>query len=235
MAQERDAHGLRGDLVLADGLERASVAGGDQQRDEHDHGECDAVAPPDVGGLGDGLEALRAVGDALGVGDEDADDLGKAQRRDGEVVAAQAQAGQADEERDACGQQSADDQRGAEGQGQRVERRDERLEHEDGLLLGDGNRQKGHAVRADGHEARVAEGKDAGEALHQVHGEGEHDVDGAQARDADDVRARAAVDIGQHPAKHQEEQAGQDDRAFLHFGHAITPSPLFFRPAGRSA
>ena len=235
MAQQGNAHGLRGDLVLADGLERAPVAGGDQQRDEHDHGERDAIAPPDVGRLGDGLEALRAVGDALCVGDEDADDLGKAERRDGEVVAAQAQAGQADEERHARRQQPADDQRDAEGQGQRVKRRDERLEHEDGFLLGDGDGQQGDAVCADRHEARVPQRKNAGEALHEVHGECEHDVDGAKARDADDVTARVAVDIGQHPAKQQKEQAGQDDRAFLHFGHGFTPSPLFFRRAGRSA
>ena len=73
--EQRDAHRLCGDFILADGLERAPVARGDEQGDEDEDEQRDAVAPPDVRCLGDGLEALCAVGQRLRVGDQNTDDL----------------------------------------------------------------------------------------------------------------------------------------------------------------
>lgn len=227
-------HGFSRNFVLTDGFECASVAGRDEQGDEDDGRQRDAVTPPDVRRRGDGFQTLRAVGQALGISDNDADNLRKAERCDCEVVAAQTQAGQTDEKRQCCRQQAADDERNAERQGQRVERRDERLKHEDGFLFGDGDGQQRNGIRADCHKARMTEGKDARKAVDQIHGQGEDDIDGAQPCDADDIFAGIAFDIEQHAAEQSQQQAGQDDRAFLYFAIAYTFSVVFSpsRPVG---
>ena len=164
----------------------------------------------------------------MGIGDNDADNLRKAERCNREVVAAQTQAGQTDEKRQCCRQQAADDERNAERKGQRVERRDERLKHEDGFLFGDGDGQQCDGIRADCHEARMTEGKDACKAVDQIHGQGEDDVDGAQPCDADDIFAGIAFDIEQYAAEQSQQQAGQDDRAFLYFCHSLHLLRRFF-------
>lgn len=83
VAQQRHAHRFRRDFILTDGFECAAIAGGNQQGDKDDSRQRDAVTPPDVCRRGDGFETLSAVGQALGIGDDDTDDFRKSERRDG--------------------------------------------------------------------------------------------------------------------------------------------------------
>ena len=112
MLGQIDAHGLGGDLVLADGLERAAVAGVYEQHDEEDaqsgDGEHDEGRKPQhdlavrVGDVEirerrEAVEGVRAVGNAAQVLplEYGADYLGKAQSGYGEVVALELEDGQA--------------------------------------------------------------------------------------------------------------------------------------------
>ena len=54
-------------------------------------------------GFGDVVDALRPVGEAVPVVEQDADDFAEAKGDDGEVVAAQAQDGEAEEEAEDAG------------------------------------------------------------------------------------------------------------------------------------
>ena len=88
MLGQVDAHSLGGDLVVADGLERAAVSRIDNQHDDadadagNDERENHAVKvgklPQQVGGVGEGTHLLPL--------DDGAHDLGKAQRGNGQIV-----------------------------------------------------------------------------------------------------------------------------------------------------
>ena len=214
----RHRHGLRRHLVLAYGLEGAAVGGVYEQHDDedahrgHEHRHeggkgylCPAdvegevgearVAAQDVGAVGDGAELLP-LEDGL-------DYLGKAERRDGEVVALEPEHGQADEP----GEEGGDEAGEYHGQQRAYDeaRRGHGLQPEDavyGLLEGevDGgvivlihavyalgrDGEDGVGVGADEHEARLAEREEAREAVEQVHGHGDQGVDRALAHDGDE-------------------------------------------------
>lgn len=99
MLHQVDAHGLRCDLILPDGLERPPVGGIDEQHDDgdadagYDKGEQDAVIagefPQDVGGIGQRPQLFPL--------DNGTEDLGKAEGGNGQVVALQAQHRRPDE------------------------------------------------------------------------------------------------------------------------------------------
>src|SRR5690606_31040053 len=130
-----DAHGLGGDLILADRLPGAADARvlqahadqHDQQRDGQQQvivffraGHADAqqalaATEHELADLEavDAVDALRPVGDVdrrVEIIEENADDLAEAQRDDGQVVAAQLQRGRAQQHAEYAGQPQADGQ-----------------------------------------------------------------------------------------------------------------------------
>ena len=119
-----DAHGAGGGLVLADGHPGAAdaavaQAGGDED-EQGDQGEADVVVGggvdaevvgEDARGL-DAVEACSAVGDAVEVAGDDGDDLAESEGDDGEVVAAEAQRGGAEQD----AEEGADEGGGGEGE-----------------------------------------------------------------------------------------------------------------------
>src|SRR5690606_23829787 len=103
-----DAHGLGGDLVLADGEEGAAVAALLEAEGDEDGEEGEEPGPEEAGVEGQAGEAqspaevagelperrlrdlLRVVEGLVGLLDEDADDLAEAEGDDGEIVAPEA-------------------------------------------------------------------------------------------------------------------------------------------------
>ena len=182
MARQVDAHGLGGHLVVADGLDGAAIAGVDQQ-----HHDGDAHAGDDEGNqrgeverpaAGEGnveiveggvvLEHVGAVGHRpqLLPLEHGADDLGKAQRGDGQIVALQAQHRQADQKGEQRRHKPREDQRGHHAQ-RHADGAVEVLIHRFARLVGKG--EDGIGIAADEHEARLPQGKQAGKAVEQVH------------------------------------------------------------------
>ena len=97
-----DAAAFGGDLVVADGQHGTAVAALHHGVDEEAGDDHTQEYIPVVGVLGDVLQALCAVEQLeaqhiINVVQGDADDLAKAQRQDGQIVAGQAQGGDADE------------------------------------------------------------------------------------------------------------------------------------------
>ena len=125
----------------------------DEEQREED-GEEDTG---EVGVAGDALEARRAA-DIVDVDEHDADDLAKAQGRDGEVVAAKAQRRQADEDAEES-------------------RSDGTCEKRDGKRHVEVRRQDGGDVGADRHEASVPERELSRIAVDEVEARRQDDVD----------------------------------------------------------
>ena len=94
-----NAHCLRCDLIVSDGLERAAVGRVDDKNDQRDaNGDNDenAVVGREAGDLRQAERAVRNAVERRG-GDNDADDLRKAERRNGEIVAFELEDRRADE------------------------------------------------------------------------------------------------------------------------------------------
>ena len=188
MLSQIDAHGLRRHLVVTDGLERAAIGGvhqhddqnnghrGDQHRHKGGHAERPNLEVADTG------KALQQVG-AVGHGtqlaplEDGADDLRKAQRGDGQIVALQPQYRQTDEigeqRRHQTGQQYADDHaqhcaEAAQCVAQHLRERDT-----DGRIVvlihrvagRGGNGEDRVCIRADQHKPGVTQREQAGEAV----------------------------------------------------------------------
>ena len=113
MVGKIDAHRLGGDLVVADGLERAAVGGVHQQHNARDEHADEQQVRGRAAEIGIALEKVRGVGQRTdGVPlDNGAHDLGKAEGRNGKVVALQAQHGQTDQIGEERRDQTADKQR----------------------------------------------------------------------------------------------------------------------------
>jgi hypothetical protein len=141
------------------------------------------------------LTTLEAAGRADGfeVLEEHADDFAEAQGDDGEVIAPEAQRGDAHPEADGGGHQSAQDQRDQEHRRLCRRRHDPRQ--------GDGDR--GGGVAAHRHEARVAEAELAGVAVDEVKADGEDDVD-ADVNDDAEVVAVELAGAQRHHGRHRE-------------------------------
>ena len=113
MVGKVDAHGLGGDLIVADGLERAAIGRVDKQHDDGDADADDHERHERIRKIREAAQELRAVGDRrerLQL-DKSADNFGKAERRDGQIVALELQNRQADEIRQHRRQQSRQQQR----------------------------------------------------------------------------------------------------------------------------
>ena len=113
MVGKVDAHGLGGDLIVADGLERAAIGRVDKQHDDGDADADDHERHERIREIREAAQELRAVGDRrerLQL-DKGADNFGKAERRDGQIVALELQNRQADQIRQHRRQQSRQQQR----------------------------------------------------------------------------------------------------------------------------
>ncbi|MEZ0081350.1 hypothetical protein ABIF72_003824 [Bradyrhizobium japonicum] len=128
-------------------------------------------------------DAVGAAGEALPVDDDEADDLAEGERHDGEIVAAQAQHGEAEqhapERGEDAGKRQADPERPAEiGGKQRV------------------------GIGAHRVEGDVAEIEQAGEPDHDVQPPAQHHIGEHEDREIEDI----ALVIEDHRHKHREDQ-----------------------------
>ena len=188
-----------------------------------------------VGILGDVLEALGAVKerkakDVVDVVEGDADDLAKAQRQDGQVVAAQTQGRDADQDAEHTGHG------GAQGQ---ARRKGHRLRQ--GAVFGE----QGAGVGAHRHKAGMAQGQLPQIAGGHVERDGQDDVDAHQQQHLVLVGAEHILADQLQTQEHQHHQHGVDDVAHRHFqravfcfcfahsGYPLKPFPAPCGPAGR--
>ena len=238
MLKQVDAHGLGGDLVVPYGLEGPAVGGIHQH---HDDGDAQAGYRKGEEHAGEGGEAAQQVG-AVGDGpqgvplEEGPDDLRKAQRGDGQVIAFEPQHRQADQEGEEGGRQARQDQGHRHGQGKLDQAPVKVLVYRVPGLGGDGEDAVG--IGADQHKARLAQGKQAGKAVEQVHGDRHQGVDGALF-EHHKQHGGGVHHLLQHIQHHKQghDQAGGDEicRFFLHDGTSLRPYPWTFRQIGRWA
>ncbi len=154
--------------------------------------------------VGDGRDAVRAVGDvrardAVHVVHGDTEDLSEAEGHDGEVVAAQAQGGGADED-------TEDQRRCGAGEGGRPEG-----ELDAGELRELGAGDQGGRVGADAEEGDVAEVEESGEAYDDVEAEG----DGAEDQDVHAEVGVVVVGLCEREADRGDEAHGEREAAVV--------------------
>ena len=232
MPRQIDAHGLGGDLIVPDGLERPAVGGVDEQHDQQDAHTGDGGVGHHVLRRGEVVQRVGAVGQRAELAQlhQPADDLREAQRGDGQIVALQPQHRQANEECEERGHHACRQQR----QHQRHLKLHQTVavvaEHGAPQLHRDGQDRVG--ISAQQHEARLTQRKQAGEAVEQVHGhrrqrEGTHL---AQHREPHGRGRREGIHAAhqRHQHRHQD-QVAEGALVFLpecRF-HRLTPSPSF--------
>ncbi len=227
VARGGHAQRLRGDLVLADGEERAPMEGLHEVPD-HDIGDPRPPEHPrEVRPLRHPRESARAA-HRVDVQDRDADDLAEPQRHDGQVVAAQPHRGQTDQESGHGGGQPADKDRDQERQARDppvrgVARPEEERHRVDGI--------RGGGIRPHGHESRVSDGELPRDPVHEVQAQGEDDVDGAEDQHAVDVGVQAQALRGPVDPRHDRDrrhEGGQPAERRHTFSATFRPR----RPAG---
>ena len=258
MLGQVDAHGLGGHLVLPDGLKGAAVGGVDQQHDDgdadhrHQHGDkgrqaehhlAGGVLDVEVGEGGETFQHIGAVGDgAQGLPLENgAEDLRKAQGRNGKVVALEPQDRQADEVGKARGHQAGQDQPHQNAQhhadaaahaGGAEQQRKGVLQGEfhrgaaeqvvNGVFLVHRDGENGVGISAQQHEARLPQREQAGEAVEQVHRNHHQRVDGALFQHREQL-AGGLQDAGR--ARHQGRDVLQQDDEGQEHHHACHRAP----------
>ena len=177
--EQVDTHGLGCDFIIADRLERTAVRRVDQ---EDDNGYADCRSSKDRNDRLEGrigLEQVGTVGDrAKRIPlDNRADNLGKAEGSDGQIVALESEHRHANQPGEQRGQKAGCDDAGDGRQGE--------IDDTAVIILIDGhalvhrNGKYGIGIRAYKHEARLAQGEQAREAVQQVHGDGDQRIDRA--------------------------------------------------------
>ena len=234
-----NAHRLRCDLIVADGLERAAIGrvdDKDDQRDANGGNDENAVVGREAGDLRQPKRAVRNAVERRG-GDNDADDLCKAERRNGEIVAFELQDRRADErgkERadNAGGKQRCDDRQMEIGKpvGNAV-----KIVHAGACRCGD--RENGVGISAERHKPRLTERKEPRETVAEVHGHRKQRIDRAELQNrAEHRRTRNKLAGADDDRRNAEKTDGGTDRFFL-LTHAHTFSFSFSpnRPVGRTS
>ena len=234
VVREVDAHGLGGDLIVADGLEGAAVGRVNHQQDDADEDGDQNEIGPGMAKVRITFEQVGAVGDrAEGVPlEERAEDLGEAERRDGEVVGLQPKHRQTNEVRHQRGDQAADEQGdedadyGARALAEEIRERLRQGELDeaafklliDARALGDRDAEHGVGIRAEQHEARLTEGEQAREAVEQVHRDGDEGIDRGLLDDLDDdvIAGEDGVEVDAR-AEQNEQDDGDDERFAMQF------------------
>ena len=179
MLGQIDAHGLGGDLIVPDGLERPSVGGVDQQHDQQDAHTGNGGVGHHVLRRGKVVQRVGAVGQRAELAQlhQTADDLRKAQCGDGQIVALQPQHRQADEKREERGHHTGHQQRQHQRHLELHQTVAVVAEHGAPQLHRDG--QNGVGVGAQQHKARLTQREQAGKAVQQVQGHRHQRVNGA--------------------------------------------------------
>ena len=85
--EQAHAHSLSSDFILADGLKGASIGGVDKAGDKQENYSCYQENIPHIVNSWNILDAQRAIGKALRIGNNDTDNFGKAQCGNGQIVA----------------------------------------------------------------------------------------------------------------------------------------------------
>ena len=217
-----DAHRLGGDLVVADGFERAAVSGVHQQHNARDEHADEQQVRGRAAEIGIALEKVRGVGQRTdGVPlDNGAHDLGKAEGRNGEVVALQTQNGQTDQIGEERRDQTADKQREdhADRRADLVteEAREDLRQgelHDTAVkilvyarALGDRDAQHRVGIRAEEHKARLTEGEKARKAVEQVHRNGDEGIDRRLFDDLDHNVIARELGVEDHRDRQHDEQ-----------------------------
>ena len=232
MPLQIDAHGLGGDLVVADGLERPPVGGVDEQHDQQDAHAGNGGVGHHAFRRGKVIQRVGAVGQRAELAElhQTADDLREAQRGNGQIVALQPQHRQANEECEERGHHACRQQR----QHQRHLKLHQTVavvaEHGAPQLHRDG--QNGIGIRAQQHEARLTQREQTGKAVEQVHGH-RRQCKGTylpQHGEPHGAGRREGVHAShqRHQHRHQNEVA---DGALVFLPkcrfHPLTPSPSF--------
>src|SRR5499433_3549855 len=233
-SHEGHAHGLGCRLVLADGLpgpadvrvlETAVDEDGDAHDEEHEGVEVERVDHVGIGLDADGAQEWReedgrpadgrnpfgAVGDVNGLVEvvgEHADYLAEAQGDEGEVVAVQAQHGQAEEDTRPRGHRHSHEEEGEEP----PRREREAIAAEDQVGLG--RAEDGPRVGAYREEGDVAQVEEPGQPHHDVEAESE----GHEDADLDGDLHVVGVDRAQH--RHEHTQGKRGDQDLERAGHA---------------
>ena len=149
----------------------------------------------------DALQAQGAVRQRREVRDEDADDLGEAQRGDAEVVASEGQDRQGHQPAEEGRRQPCGEDGDQEGGVHVQEPREDGVQYPHGLLLGRGQDQDGGDVGADGHEARMSQGEHARDAVDEVQAQAQDAVDGDEVQDTDPVAVQEGRGLVQEPGE----------------------------------
>ena len=251
------AHGLGGDLIVPDGHEGAAVAGMEQQYDQADAYARDQewngggkverdfsfrVSDVEIVKGGEKAEHIGTVGDGPQFVplEDGADDLRKAQRGNGQIIALEPQHRQADQEREGRRHQPGQNQRGNDGHGELDQAAVIVLVHHGPAFYRNG--QNGVGVCPDEHKACLSQREQTREAVEQVHGNGYQRVGGALFQHGekhgggrDDLfqREDRRIDQKYDHAGHHRAQTGLGilhPGSFFGNGHLshLTPYPSFF-------
>jgi hypothetical protein len=161
-------------------------------------------------------ESARAA-HRVDVQDRDADDLARAERRDRQVVAAQAQRWNRDHDPRDRGDEPPQHEHQREVHDAR-ERERHALRHRVEQRSACEHRERGRRVRADRHEARVPDRELSGEAVHELQGDrGDHrDADARQDRHVVRIQNERRSQIEQ--SQKTEHRADREQRAHAHAG-----------------
>ena len=242
MVRKVDAHGLSRHFIVADRLEGAAVGGVHQQHDARDKRAGKQHVRACTGEIGIALEQVRAVGDGTERVplEEGAQDLGEAERCNGEIIALETQHRKTDQIRKQRRDQTADEQRRehAHGRADRLaQKAGEKLRNGEldktavkvlihAGALGDGNAQHRIGICTEEHKACLTEGKQTGKAVQKVHRYGNQRI---HARLLDDLDRN--VIAGEHRVKHEcrgkkrQQDHRRDDMLFLDRFFLHRPAP----------
>ena len=231
-ARDPDAETGGGKLVFADGQHGAAERGMLQPPAHEERQQHEAVDPPGGGERRQAAEAQRAAGDAVEVHSQALDDEDETQRRDGEVVAAQPEHGEADDDGDKRGEKSSGQKGWKEAPFLHRQEGRQVRQHQP-LARRRHDKDRGH-VTADGHEGGMAQREQAGEAVGDVEADREDHVDPDEHDDGERIgvedRARpedeACADDGKGGELRQEGVASAHARVSW-----LRPS----RPFGRTS
>ena len=225
------------DLVVSYGLDGTTIPGAREHEQQHHGDNGDPEHHVQVGQTVDADQRLTLLTliKALAAGDfeildNDADDLTKAKRDDGQIVAVQTQCRNADKHAEHAGDQAADNGDKQESHG---------VVHDDAV----GDKQltdQGGGIRTDGFEAAAAKRQLAKHADGKVQRSGHDHRDAAGHDDTLDIQRYRAGLAHAHKDAEQHDDADGADKIGLFGGkhrllHRITPSRFPVRPSGRTA
>ena len=238
-AKHVHTHGFGGNFIVANRLEGAAVGGPDQQHHENDAARSHSPGPPHGGEARQALEAQRPVGDRLHIGQDHADDFGKSQSGNGQIVVAQAQGDEAQNPAHQTREKACQQQGRHEGYLDLRQPRCDGLQHVVDRFLRRRHGQDGAGVRANGHEAGVTQAEQARESVDQVQRQGQNHVDGAELEDLHGEGVETVLEHEQQDHKanqcaQREQVVAQGKRlaGWQRIHHTFSPCLLPSKPVG---